>query len=158
MKGCIATIKDFPNMTLEDYIKKVIEPIKNRRKMSNVGYGLINFISNSHIFYSFCIGNLSKEQLNEYLKKNCNILKQLEADWNLLKEALAQENIYSIQIFINLIFKDLVGLIKKYKISKDYKEIENFEIQFDQLISKCSKGYNFLLPIFKKFLLLSVSF
>ena len=61
---------------------------KKIRKLSNIGYRLLNFISYSHLFYSFCMGNLEKDKLNEYLIKNCNILDIIDRDWNLLKKAL----------------------------------------------------------------------
>ena len=148
--------ENIPNMIYEDYLKQVVLPItqkkevgfniiekyhfeiedKKVRKLSNIGYRLLNFISYSHIFYSFCIGNLPKNKLDECLIKDCTILKIIEIDWNLLKKALRQKNIDSIQIFINMIFKDLIKLIKKYKITQDYKERENFEIQVEELISK----------------------
>ena len=148
--------ENIPNMIYEDYLKQVVLPItqkkevgfniiekyhfeiedKKVRKLSNIGYRLLNFISYSHIFYSFCIGNLPKNKLDECLIKDCTILKIIEIDWNLLKKALRQKNIDSIQIFINMIFKELIKLIKKYKITQDYKERENFEIQVEELISK----------------------
>ena len=33
---------------------------KTIRKLSNIGYRLLNFIIYSHLFYSYCIGNYKK--------------------------------------------------------------------------------------------------
>ena len=148
--------KNISIMIYEDYLKEVVLPLtqkkkvgfnaienylfekedKNVRKLSNIGYRLLNFIAYSHLFFSYCLGNLSKKNLDECLINNCNILKIIEIDWHLLKKALKQKNINSIQIFINMIFKDLIKLLKNYKITQDYKERENFETQVEKLISK----------------------
>ena len=74
--------------------------------------------------------------------KDCNILQIIEINWNLLKEALNEVNINSIQIFINAIFKDLIKLIKVYKISKEKKNLETFEKAAENLISKTIKNYS----------------
>ena len=64
---------------------------KKVRNLSNIGYRLLNFISYSHLFFSFCIGNIHKNNLDQYLIKNCNILDIIEIDWNLLKEELQKK-------------------------------------------------------------------
>ena len=153
--------ENIPNILYDDYIKKVIAPIrknstfgfnvinkdyfkkqdKNIRKLSNIGYRLLNFISYCHLFYSFCIGNINKEEFNKYLINNCNILEIIEIDWNLLKESLQQKNIGSIQIFLNMIFKDLSKLLKGYKITKNDLDRENFEIQVEDLLKKILEKY-----------------
>jgi hypothetical protein len=38
---------------------------KNIRKLSNIGYRLLNFISYCHLFYSYCLGNINQEELNK---------------------------------------------------------------------------------------------
>jgi hypothetical protein len=121
----------------DDYIKTVIDPIRNNlsfgfnavnkdyfqnqdkniRKLSMIGYRLLNFISYCHLFYSFCMGNISEDELNKYLVKDCDILEIIQIDWNLLKESLQQKNIGSIQIFLNMIFNDLSKLLKSFKIT-----------------------------------------
>ena len=153
--------ENIPNMIFDDYLKNVILPISNKiefgfnkiekdffekkdktiRKLSNIGYRLLNFIAYSHLFYSFCMGKLERNKLDEYLIKNCSILEIIEIDWNLLKEALKEKNIESIQIFINMIFQDLIKLIKKCKITKDNKEREKFENKVEKLISTYLEKY-----------------
>ena len=99
--------ENIPNILYDDYIKTVIDPIRNNlsfgfnavnkdyfqnqdkniRKLSMIGYRLLNFISYCHLFYSFCMGNISEDELNKYLVKDCDILEIIQIDWNLLKES-----------------------------------------------------------------------
>ena len=152
---------NIPNKLFKEYIYEVIDPIRQKssfgfnaidrdyferqnkkiRRLSEIGYRLLNFISYCHLFFSYCLGNISHKDLNECLIKNCDILGIIQIDWNLLKEALQQKNIGSIQIFLNLIFKDLCKLIKKYEITKNNIDRENFENQVEELIEKYLKKY-----------------
>ena len=126
---------NFPNMTLDDYQKKVINPIRNQvstgfnsisreffenqnknvRKLSIIGYRLLNYISYCHLFFAYCLGYITEDNLKKCLIKDMNILKIIETNWNLLKESLQKRNINSIQIFMNMIFKKLSKQIKKCK-------------------------------------------
>ena len=153
--------ENIPNMILEDYKKNIIDSIRKRnssgfhsierdyfesqnkkvRNLSIIGYRLLNFISYCHLFFSYCIGNISEENMKNYLIKNTEILTIIEIDWNLLKESLKQKNINSIQIFMNLIFKKLSKLIKECKCFKIDEERIKFEKQVDDLIEQCIKEY-----------------
>ena len=155
--------ENIPNIILADYIEKVIEPIKKNcsnsfgfnsvsrdffeqqnkkiRNLSNIGYRLINFISYSHLFFSFCLGNISENNMKKYLIENMNILKIIETDWNLLKESLKQKSINNIQIFMNMIFKKLSKLIKQCKYLNIDNERINFENQVEKLINECINNY-----------------
>ena len=153
--------ENIPNMIYDDYIKKVIEPIKNQiiygfipvecdyfemrdkkiRNLSKIGYRLLNFISYNYLFYSFCIENISQKQLNKYLIKNCDILKIIKTDWNLLKEELKEKNIMNIQAFLNMIFKDLSKLLNQCPILKKNLDREKFENEVEEIISKNIEKY-----------------
>ena len=154
--------ENIPNRLYEDYSKEVYEKYgknssfgfnsvdrdyfekqdKKIRKLSNIGYRLLNFISYSHLFFSYCLEYIKKDELNQFLIRTCNILKIIQIDWNFLKEDLQKKNIRSIQIFLNLIFADLSNLIKNFKITKKDSERENFETQVEKLISKNIKNYS----------------
>ena len=153
--------ENIPNRTLDEYIKEVIDPIRKNsgngfnvvakdffekqdkkiRKLSQIGYRLLNFISYCHLFYSYCLGNISEAKFKECLITNCDILKIIQIDWNLLKEALQQKGVGSIQIFLNIIFKDLTKSIKKCTILKKEIEREKFENDIEESILKCLKKY-----------------
>ena len=65
-----------------------------------------------------------------------NIIQIIILDWNILKEALLKINIWSIEIFMNLIFKKLSKLIKECKCLKTDLERNNFENQVEKLIQQ----------------------
>ena len=153
---------NIPNKLLVQYINEIIEPIRNKsnygfnqitniffqsknkkiRKLSQIGYRLLNFVCYNYLFFSFCLDCISEENFNKYLIKNMNILEIIEADWNLLKESLQQKNISSIQIFMNMIFKKLAKLIKNCKILNSNSEREEFENNVEKLIEECIHDYN----------------
>ena len=153
--------ENIPNLILDEYIKKVIEPIretpafgfnsvsrdyfenqnKKVRKLSMIGYRLLNLISYYHLFYSYCLGYISEINMKKYLIQNTDIIKIIEIDWDLLKESLQQKNVNSIQIFMNMIFKKLSKLIKECKSFKNELDRENFESQVENLITECLNNY-----------------
>ena len=146
--------ENIPNKLLDEYINDIIEPIRKKsgygfnnvdfyffetqekktRKLSKIGYRLLNFISYCHLFYSFCSGFISEEKYKQCLIKDCDIIKIIQIDWNQLKDALAQQNVGSIQIFLNMIFKDLSKLLKEFEITKNEIDRENFENKVEELI------------------------
>ena len=152
--------ENIPSILYDDYIKKYIEPLRNNlgfgfnavdrgyfqdqqkkiRKLSNIGYRLLNFISYCHLFYCYCIENISEEDFNKCLILNCDILKIIKIDWDLLKESLQQKGA-NIQIFINIIFKDLSKLLKEYEITKTENDRENFENKVEELIKQTLEKY-----------------
>ena len=153
--------ENIPNILLEDYKKNFIDPIRKKpgfgfnsisrdyfenqnkkvRNLSNIGYRLLNFISYCHLFFSYCIGYISEENMKKYLIKNTDILRIIEIDWNLLKESLQRKNVWSIQIFMNLIFKKLSKLIKECKLCKIDDDRLKFEKQVEDLIEECIIEY-----------------
>ena len=153
--------ENIPNILLDDYIKKIIEPIRKNsnfgfnsisrdffenqnkkvRNLSNIGYRLLNFISYCHLFYGYCLGYISEENLNNNLIQNMTIIKIIQTDWMLLKESLQKENINSIQIFINMIFKKLSKKIRDCLYLTKSEDRDNFEKDVEKLIEECIKEY-----------------
>ena len=155
--------ENIPNMLLDNYIKEVIEPIRNKtyfgfnsvldnyfknkekkvRNLSQIGYRLLNFISYCHLFFGNLLDVISDDKLNNYLIKNMTIIQIIETDWNLLEESLKQRNVSSIEIFMNLIFKELSQMIKECKFLTKEEEREEFENKVECLIDKCLKEYQY---------------
>jgi len=155
--------ENIPNMLLDNYIKEVIEPIRSKtyfgfnsvlenyfkdkakkvRNLSKIGYRLLNFISYCHLFFGNLLDVISDDKLNNYLIKNITIIQIIETDWNLLQESLKQKNVSSIEIFMNLIFKELSQLIKECKFLTKEEEREEFEKKVEFLIDKCLKEYQY---------------
>ena len=153
--------ENIPNRTLEQYKKEVIEPIlneskysinrisknifikkdKNIRGMSQITYRLLNFLLYSHLFYANCLDYIKDEQLKNYLHENMKCIDIMKKDWELLKEALEIKNITFIQIFLNLIFKRLSGLIKKCNLMNKQNDRDEFEKNVENLVLKCIEEY-----------------
>ena len=154
--------ENIPNMILDDYIKNVIEPIRNKnelgvgqwsknffekknkkiRNLTQIGYRLLNFIFYCHLFFGYCIGNISEIHLKEYLAQNMTIIDMIETNWNLLKEALEGKSINCIQIFMNIIFYAISDLIKKCKYFYNPEEREKFENEIEKIINKYIDKYD----------------
>jgi len=152
---------NIPFKYLDQYKNEVIEPILNKanfgfnqismdyfksqdkdvRKLSIIGYRLLNFISYSHLFFAYCLGYISEENMKQYLIKDMDIIQIIKSDWNLLKESLQKKNVGSIQIFMNMIFRKLSNLIKDCKMLKNLKQREIFEKEVENLIEECIKNY-----------------
>ena len=152
---------NIPNMTLEEYKKTVIEPLKNEfnkginvvikeiylsnnrtiRKLSQIGFRILNFILYNHLFFSNCLDYISKIKLEEKLVKGMNILEIIQINWNLLEEALKEKGISSIRVFMNSIYKELSELIKNCKCMTDINELMLFEEEIECLIQKKLESY-----------------
>ena len=153
--------ENIPNITLDKYIKEIIEPIRKNcsfgfnpisrdffenqkkkvRNLSNIGYRILNFISYCHLFYSYCLGYISEDNMKNNLVQNMTILKIIETDWNSLNESLQQKNIDSLPIFMNMIFKQLSQKIKECKYLTKSEDRDKFENDVEKLIEKCIANY-----------------
>ena len=153
--------RNIPNMYIADYKKTIIDPIleKDRfgiskvtkvifedvhqkvRKLSTVGYRLLNFIAYSHLFYANCLGFISNENVAKYICDGMTLIQMLEKDWNLIKDALQSKGIQIIQIFMNFIFDKLSEKIKNCKEIKTTEEREKFEDEIEKLLEESYKGY-----------------
>ena len=149
-------------MLLEDYKKTKIDPIIEEskygickiskmtfeskdcliRKLSSVGYRLLNFILYSHLFFSNCLGFISKEDLQtKYLCNGMTCIEMIVVNWDLLKDNLQSKYGIIIQIFMNLIFEELSQKIKICKFLKTIEERENFEKEIENIIKKTIDNY-----------------
>ena len=119
-------------MTLEEYKKIVIKPLKNVfnkginiaikdiylsnnrtiRKLRQIGFRMLNFILYNHLIFSNCLDYISNLKLEEKLVKGMNILEIILVSWNLLEEALKEKGISFIRIFMNSIYKELSAQIR----------------------------------------------
>ena len=152
---------NIPFKYLDQYKSEVIDPILNKagygftqvsmdyfksqnkdvRHLSIIGYRLLNFIAYSHLFFAYCLGYISEENMKPYLAKDMDIIQIIKSDWNLLKESLQKNNVGSIQIFMNMIFRKLSNLIKECKILNNLKQRENSEMEVENLVDECIKNY-----------------
>ena len=154
--------KNIPNMYIYDYKKKIIDPILEKekfgiskvetivfgdihqkvRKLSQVGYRLLNFILYSHMFYANCLGFITNENLAKYLCDGMNCIQMIEKDWNLLKDSLQSKGIQIVQIFMNLIFDKIAEKLKNCKEIKTTEEREKFEDEIEKILEQSYKEYD----------------
>ena len=152
--------QNIPNMILEEYKAKIIEPkIENYkfgiskvtkllfenthlqvRKLSQTGFRLLNFILYSHLFYANCLDFINNENMKKYVCEGMSCIKMIEINWNLLKNTLQSKGII-IQIFMNLIFNKLSEKLKNCKEIKTLQERENFEDEIEKLLEEAFKEY-----------------
>ena len=150
-----------PNMLLSDYKNKKIEPILNKnnfgmpkidkitfiqknkkiRKLSQIGYRLLNFIFYSHLFFSDCLGYINDDFKEKNSFENMPYIYFLSTDWNLLKQALFEKGITVIQIFLNLIFDKFSELLKNCGEMKNVEQRNKFEENVEELLNKCYQEY-----------------
>jgi hypothetical protein len=143
-EGAINSIKDIyiPGIDEKLYINKVnkkqfLNSKKKVRNLSPIGYRLLNFITYSHLFFGYCSGYISEEDMKKCLIEDMDILEIIKKDWNLLKELLQEKNIGSIQIFMNMIFKKISESIKQC-IILDEDQLKEFENEVEEkLIKEC---------------------
>ena len=162
--------RNIPNMLINVYKEKVIDKILDKdkfgiskvskivfqnqrqkvRKLSSVGYRLLNFIAYSHLFYANCLGFIKNEKMNEYLCDGMTCIQMIEMDWKLLSEALLAKGIQRIQIFMNLIFDEFSKKLKECKKFKDLQEREKFEDEIEKFLEESYKKYEAYYPIYTK--------
>ena len=155
------TDENIPNMLLADYKKKVIDPILNKsihginqiskvrfaqddqkvRKLSQVGYRLLNYILYSHLFFANCLGFIPDEKMNSYVCKGMTCIEMLEINWNLLKDALQSKGIQIIQIFINMIFDKIIEKLKNCKELEKNEDREKFESEIEIILENSYNDY-----------------
>ena len=151
-----------PNKTIKEYKKDIIEPILNRekkglniineedflsdnksvRKLSKIGYRLLNFLTYSHLFFANCLGFITENDLKKLLIENMTCLEIIENSWDLLSKSLKDESIQSIEIFMNLIFPKLSDLIKGTNSLNTLEERNIFEEKVELIIKECISNYN----------------
>ena len=161
--------RNIPNKLLSEYKRDKIDPIleKNKfglskvekvifgdnnqkvRKLSTIGYRLLNFIVYSHLFYANCLGFIKDENMEKYTCNGMTIIEMLETDWNLLKNALQLKGIQIIQIYMNLIFDRLSQKIKNCKEIKTNEEREKFEDEIEILLEESFKEYEAYSKIYR---------
>ena len=150
-----------PNMLLKEYKEKIIDPILEKskfginkiekkyfeqtnitiRKLSIIGYRLLNFVIYSHIFFANCLGFISDDKLDNYISKDMTLINMIETDWNILKDCLQTKGVQNIQVFMNMIFKKLCELLCNCKDIKTSDSREKFELEIEKMLEEEYKNY-----------------
>ena len=141
--------------TFSQYKEEIIEPLLNssnkgitkiskkefldknttKRKISEISYRLLSFILFNHLFFANCLNYIRDDDLkNNFLVEDMNCVEMIQSNWNILEECLKEKNIFSIQAFLNLIFKDLSQLISNCELIKTENELNAFENKVEKMV------------------------
>ena len=100
------------------------------RDMNEITFGFLNLVFYSFLFYSNIQGFIKDKNLNKYLIKSMTCFEIMEQNWEKIYEILEY---ISVEIFINLIFEEIIQLFINNKI-KDKNLIEDLKRKNDDLI------------------------
>ena len=151
-----------PNMLLDEYKQKVIDPILEKskfgihkvqktyfeqinitiRKLSIIGYRLLNYVLYSHLFFAHCLGFIPDNKIEDYSGRDMTLMNMIETDWNILKDCLQTKGVQNIQVFMNMIFKKLCNLLNNCKNMKTSEEREKFELEVEKMLEEEYKKYD----------------
>ena len=105
------------------------------RNMNNITYRLLNFILYSFLFYSNIKGDLNDNCLNKYIIDSMTCFEIIEEDWKLMEANLQKINIRNVELFLNLIFDEIIEkLIKCPNLKLEKNQTINFEKEINKII------------------------
>ena len=125
----------------ENYFKKNDKKVRN---LSQISYRLLNYILYSHLLFAKLYTGVS-ENFDKYLpikKRGDDSIERmswgdtLNECWILLKQELSKKEIYYIEIFMNLTFKDLYEKMNSEECIDNYENLISFEDRLEELIQK----------------------
>ena len=119
----------------KNYFKKEDKIIRN---LSPITYRLLNYILYSHLFFARLITNLNR--FDKYLPKEMKWGETLNECWILLEKELKKNEINSIDVFMNFIFKDLFNALHEKDIINNYDELISFEDEIESIIQEKIKN------------------
>ena len=110
------------------------------RNLSQISFRILNYILYSHLFFARLVTNKSQD-FDKYLPKSMNWVETLNECWNILKNQLLKENIYSIENFMSYLFTDLFQILNNANKIDDYESLIKFEDNLESNIQKIIKKY-----------------
>ena len=143
------TLDDFKANYVDKYVIKPKKGISNDydylefgknssiRDINIITFRLLNFILYSFLLGSYILNNLNKNEVQNYLVENLfphSLFGIIKKNWELLNIYLREIGIDNIQIFLNMIFKKLIELIKNLKSVDTLDKLLTFEKEVDKYI------------------------
>ena len=104
------------------------------RNLSQISYRLLNYILYSHLFFARIF--TKQERFDKYKPKDMSWGEIINESFILLKNELSKKGIYSIEIFMNYIFKELFEKLHEKETINEYKELIDFEKDLEKLIQE----------------------
>ena len=158
--------KDIPNKLLKELEKeieidkkqipkglKLIDKItflkeeENIREMDAITYRFLNFVLYSFIFYSNIQQIIKDKYLKKYTIENMECFEIMKENWKMMCKNL---NDVQIEIFLNIIFDDVVKKFTTCPILKTSEEIINYEKDINKIITDKLKDINLINDYQKK--------
>ena len=120
---------------------------ENIREMDAITYRFLNFILYSFIFYSNIQEIIKDKHLKKYTIDNMECFEIMKKNWELMEKIL---NDVQIEIFLNIIFDDVVKKFTTCPIFKTSEEVINFEKDINKIITDKLKDKNLINDYQKK--------
>jgi len=114
----------------KDFFKKKDKEIRN---ISQVSYRLLNYILYSHLFFARIYTR--ERRFDKCLPIGMTWGELLNECWIFLKDELVKEGINRIDIFINLVFKELFNELHNSECINEFAELITFEGNLEKLIN-----------------------
>ena len=146
-------LKKINYITREDFKAKYIIPLYNKEKglnkidenkfkddkkiirnLSHVSYRLLNYILYSHLFFARLCTN--SDNFDHYLPKGMTWFMTLKECFILFRKELEKKGIKRIELFMNLVFKELFSLLHEKECIEKYDELIDFEVDLEKLIQQ----------------------
>ena len=165
----------FVHKTLEEYKKEYVDKYKEKKdkgiinnyrksdfvnnKYNNLNiitFRTLNFILYSYLNVSYILGNLSQEEMQNYLVESLfpfSLFGVMKNGWDLLDKSLKEIGIESVKIFLNMTFDKIIEIMKKLESADTLEKVESFEKEIDEYIKgiitkenieKMNKEYNYI--------------
>ena len=124
------------------------------RQMDEISYRFLNYLLYSFLFYSNIKDFIKSKNLNKYLVKHMTCFEMMEKDWEIMNDIL--ENV-PVEIFLNLIFEDIINKLincpnlkikeESLKFEKEINDIVVSKIKDKELIKELNKKNNDIINI-----------
>ena len=124
--------------------------LKNHEKvrdMKEITFRFLNFVFYSFLFYSNIQGYIKDKNLIKYLIKSMTCFEIMKKNWEKMHEIL--ENI-SVEIFINLIYEEIIQQFINCPILKTKEDTLKFEKTINEIINNKIKDKNTIEDLKKK--------
>ena len=108
------------------------------REMSNITYRFLNFILYSFLFYSNIKEYIKDKNINKYVIESMTCFDIIEKDWDFMKEILEGE--LDVELFLNLIFDEIINKFINCPIFKTKEEAIQFEKEINEIITNKIKN------------------
>ena len=121
---------------IKNYESKNFESLDFVRDMDIITFRLLNLILYSYLFSSYILKNLSEEEIQDYLIKEYkpNLFGVIKKNWELLEISLREKGIENVQIFINIIFDDIMEKINNLDKVDTIEKLNKFEKNINDYI------------------------